>query len=384
MPLNKLTDRKIASTKGPARLNDGGGLWLTVQPSGTRQWTLRFTQGKKRREMGLGSYPVVTLQMAREAALAARREVRSGQDPIAMRKRAQGLPTFEDAAHEVHRINAPSWKNRKHAAQFISTLETYVFPQFGGLPVTDIQAHHVHSALMPIWHEKPETARRVKQRIGTVMKWVLSQGMRVDDPTAAVEAGLPRQAGRKAQRKALAYDDVPKAIAAVNASQAGARTKLAFELLVLTAVRSAEVRGALWSEFDLEQGLWVIPAARMKMDREHRVPLPARAIEIVQAAEALADGSDLVFAGAHHGKPMSDATLRKLIRSQGFNVDVHGFRTSFRTWAAEQTSFPREIAEQALAHKTGSAVEQAYQRSDYLEKRRDLMNRWAEHCRTDP
>jgi len=378
--MNRLTDRKVKALKGPDRIGDGGGLWLTAQASGAKQWTVRFTLHKKRREMGLGSYPIISLIEAREMALEARRLVKQGLDPIADRRHSSEVLSFAEAAREVHRINAPSWKNAKHAAQFISTLETYTFPHFGDVSVADVQSHHVLSALQPIWLEKPETARRVKQRIGKVMEFAMAKGWRGDNPIDAAAAGLPKQSGQKQQRKALDYRQVSAVIEAVQASGAAQLTKLAFEFLVLTAGRSGEVRDATWAEINEDDLLWVIPSDRMKAGKEHRVVLSKRAMEIVRQARAHSDGSDLIFSGSRYGKPISDATLRKLVREHGFQVDIHGFRSSFRTWASEQTDYQGEIAEMALAHSIGNAVERAYKRTDLLDKRLALMDDWASYC----
>ena len=380
LPRNQLTNLMVKSLKGPNRVGDGGGLWLSVQNSGAKQWTVRFTLDGKRREMGLGSYPIITLEEAREKALEARRLVKQGVDPIAEKRRSSSILSFAQAAREVHRINAPSWKNAKHGAQFISTLETYTFPHFGDLSIASIQSQHILSALQPIWLSKPETARRVKQRIGKVMEWSMAQGWRIDNPVDAATAGLPKQNAPKNRRKALPYREVPALIDAVQASGAAPLTKLAFEFLVLTAGRSGEVRESSWSEINETEQLWVIPGDRMKAGQEHRVALPGRAFQILEEARMHSDGSDLIFSGSRYGKPLSDATLRKLVRSLGFEVDIHGFRSSFRTWASEQTDYRPEIPEMALAHSVGNAVQRAYARTDLLDKRRALMEDWAEYC----
>lgn len=380
MALNKLTDRKVAAFKGPGRIGDGGGLWLTAQASGAKQWTLRYTFAGKRREMGLGSYPIVPLADGREKALEARRLAKSGIDPILDRKQTAEIMSFAEAAREVHRINLPTWRNKKHADQFISTLETYAIPVFGDLSCTEIQPSHILEALQPIWLEKEETARRTKQRIGKVMEWCMAQGWRKDNPVVAASAGLPKQAKKVKQRKSLHHAEMRAVLAAVGGSEAAPRTKLAFECLVLTGVRSQEIRGAVWSEFNFEAGVWVIPAERMKMEREHRVPISGSVMELLEQARAESDGSDLVFAGSKFGKPMSDATLLKLVREQGFDVDIHGFRSTFKTWAMEETNVDKDAIEMSLSHSIGTAVEQAYVRTDLLERRRALMEAWAGYC----
>lgn len=285
--------------------------------------------------------------------------------------------TFEEAARKVHELHKPTWRNPKHAAQFIATLEAYAFPRLGRMKTPDVTSADVLAVLSPIWIEKAETARRVRQRIGTVMKWAIAQGWRKDNPVESIAQALPKAEKVKGRRKALPYVEVASCLDAVRASGAGQATKLALELLVLTAARSGEVRLAVWPEFDLEAAVWEIPAERMKMKRAHRVPLSPAALAILTQAKALKDGSGLAFPGTKRGRPLSDMTLSKLVKELGFAADVHGFRTSFRTWAQERTNFPREVAEAALAHAVGDAVEQAYARSDVFEKRRKMMNAWA-------
>nr|WP_245882764.1 site-specific integrase [Yoonia sediminilitoris] len=245
--------------------------------------------------------------------------------------------------------------------------------------MSDITAADVLAALLPIWTTKQETARRVKQRIGTVMKWAVAQGFRQDDPSAAIQSALPKVRARPKHRKALPYADVAECVETVVASGAGKTTKLALEFLILTAARSGEVRLATWSEIDFDKGEWCVPADRMKAGVDHRVPLSLRAVAILNEARAYADGSDLVFPGSREGKPMSDMTLSKLVKSLGYDVDVHGFRTSFRTWAQEQTSFPHDVVEKALAHTIKNKSVAAYARSDLFEKRHELMNAWARY-----
>ncbi|MEX3314988.1 tyrosine-type recombinase/integrase [Sulfitobacter sp. PS-8MA] len=233
------------------------------------------------------------------------------------------------------------------------------------------------AVLQPIWLEKPETARRVRQRIGTVMKWAVANGWRQDNPADAIAQALPKQDKTQAHRKALPYDKVAEFLTTLKASDAGTATKLALELVILTASRSGEVRLAEWSEFDLQAGIWTRPAHRMKPKKVHRVPLSPRAVEVLTEARKLGSGEGLVFPGAKYGKPLSDMTLSKLTKALGYDVDVHGFRTSFKTWAQERTNTPRDVSESALAHTVKDKAEAAYARSDFFEKRRRLMERWA-------
>ncbi|MCX5517767.1 tyrosine-type recombinase/integrase [Kaistia defluvii] len=376
-PEKALTAQLVRTVQEPGKYFDGQGLYLRVEPNGSRFWVQRITIRGKRCELGLGPPSLVPLAEARAVALANRKLAREGGDPLQAKREAAAVLSFEEAARKVHEMHSPTWKNPKHAAQFISTLETYAFPRLGRLKVPDVTTADVLAVLSPIWVEKAETARRVRQRIGTVMKWAIAQGWRQDNPAENIAQALPKAETAKANRKALAYGEVAVCLDAVRASGAGLATKLALELLVLSASRSGEIRLAVWSEFDLKAKVWEVPAERMKMKKLHRVPLSSRALALLDQAKALGDGSGLVFPGTKTGKPLSDMTLSKLVKELGFPVDVHGFRTSFRTWAQERTTFPREVAEAALAHAVGDAVEQAYARSDVFEKRRKMMDAWA-------
>jgi integrase len=367
----------VRTAQEPGKYFDGNGLYLRIDPNGSRFWVQRIVIRGKRCEMGLGSPSLVSLADARSAALENRRLARSGGNPLQARREAGAVLTFEEAARKVHEMHKPTWSNPKHGAQFLATLETYAFPRLGKLRVPDVTAADVLAVLTPIWVEKAETARRVRQRISTVMKWTIAKGWRKDNPAESIAQALPKASDVKTNRKALPYAEVAGCMGAVKTSGAGISTKLALELLVLSASRSGEIRGAVWPEIDMKAKVWEIPAERMKMKRAHRVPLSARAVAILEEAKAISDGSDLVFPGTKKGKPLSDMTLSKLVKELGFDADVHGFRTSFRTWAQERTNFPREVAEAALAHAVGDAVEQAYARSDVFEKRRKMMDAWA-------
>lgn len=375
-PEKALSAAFIRTVTAPGKYNDGQGLFLKVDPSGARRWVQRIVIRGKRSEIGIGSASLVSLAEARETALENRKLARAGGDPLQAKREAQALLTFEEAARKVHEIHKPTWRNPKHAAQFISTLETYTFPRIGKLKVSEVTTADVLAVLQPIWLEKSETARRVKQRIGTVMKWAVANGWRPDNPADAVGSALPKQDRTPQHRKAMPYDNVPEFLDTLKASNAGDLTKLALELVILTASRSGEVRLADWSEFDLEAGIWTRPALRMKSKKEHRVPLSARAIEILSGAKALGMGEGLVFPGTKANKPLSDMTLSKLTKELGYDVDVHGFRTSFKTWAQERTNTARDVSEAALAHVVKDKAEAAYARSDFFEKRRKLMERW--------
>ncbi len=384
-PQKALSAVFVRQVSEPGRYSDGNGLYLMVQPSGSKQWVQRLTIRGKRSDIGLGGVSYVSLAEARELAAENKKLARAGGDPLRAKREAQAVLTFEEAARKVHEMHKPTWRNPKHAAQFISTLETYAFPKMGARQVSDVTTADVLGVLQPIWLEKPETARRVRQRIGTVMKWAVAKGWRQDNPAENIGQALPKHKVVKKHRKALPYSQVADCIAAVQASGAWLATKLALEFLVLTAARSGEVREARWEEIEFHGGeaatsatsaTWAIPAERMKMARPHRVPLSGRALEILREAEALRGPSGLLFPSMRD-KPLSDMTLSKLVKELGFDADVHGFRTSFRTWAQEQTNFPREVAEAALAHVVRDKSEAAYARSDVFEKRRKMMESWA-------
>ncbi len=374
-----LTAAFVASVKDPGKFHDGkgAGLFLLVKPSGSRFWVQRIVIRGRRREIGLGSPPVVTLAEARERALEHKRLARAGGDPLAEKQREKRILTFEEAARKTHAELAPTWKNPKDRDAFLATLRTYAFPRFGSARLPDVTSADVRNAILAAREKAPGVARKLTYRIGFVFRWGVAAGICTGNPAIAQALALPREPRKPEHRKALPYAEVAGCIEAVRASKAGATTKLAMEFLALTATRSGETRLARWDEID--GTTWTIPADRSKMGRPHRVPLSARALEILREAEALSDGSALIFPGTKQSRPISDMTLSKLVKELGFDADVHGLRTSFRTWAQERTNFPREVAEAALAHKVGDAAEQAYARSDLFEKRRKLMAAWAEY-----
>ena len=271
----------VRSVTTPGKYTDGNGLILKVDKSGAKRWVQRIVIQGKRTEIGMGGASLVSLAEAREQALENRKLARAGGDPLQAKRTSQALLTFEEASRKVHKIHEPTWRNKKHAAQFLSTLETYTFPRIGKLKVSEVTTADVLAVLQPIWLAKPETARRVRQRIGTVMKWAVAHGWRTDNPAEAISQALPKQTDTQQHRKALPYDKVPEFLEALRTSNAGDATKLALELVIVTASRSGEVRLAQWSEFDLNQGIWTRPALRMKSKKEHRVPLSPRALELL-------------------------------------------------------------------------------------------------------
>jgi integrase len=380
----RLSAATVRTLKEAGFYGDGNGLYLKVDANGAKRWVQRLVIHGKRRDLGLGSVTLVSLAEARESALQNRKQARTGEDPVAAKRRSEGILTFAEAAQKVHDLSKPTWRNDKHGNQWLSTLQAYAFPHFGTKRINTVNGADVLAALTPIWNSHPATASRVKQRVGTVMKWAMAQGWRDDNPAETITKALPRHDQSKVQhRKALPYDAVANAIAKVRASEAGATTKLAFEFLVLTATRSGEVRGATWAEVDLAKGVWTIPAARMKAKKEHRVPMSARCIAILEEAEALKQpGSDLVFPGTKQDRPLSDMTLSKLMKELSIAAVPHGFRSSFRDWAGEQTNHPREVVEFALAHVIKDKAEAAYARSDLFEKRRRIMDDWCDFLAT--
>ena len=373
----------IKSIKEPGRYSDGPGgrgLSLLVKRGWrgrvAKSWSQRLRINSQAFNIGLGPYPVITLAKARELALANRRAVAEGIDP---RTPTETIPTFANAVDRVIALHKEGWKSPKTAKRWRATLETYAMPRLRHKLVSEITTADVMAVLTPIWLAKPETGRQVREHIGVVMKWAIGQGYRNDNPTSdAITKALPKQGQRVKHFTALPFAEVATALATIRGTAAHPSTKLAFELLTLTACRSGEARLATWDEVDLDAATWTIPAARMKNALEHRVPLSEQAMGVLRRARELSDGRELVFP-SQRGKPMTDSTLSKLLRDNHIGSTPHGLRTSFRTWAAECSEVPREIAEHALAHVEGSASELAYRRTDYFERRRVLMEQWADY-----
>lgn len=375
---------KAVQSLPPGRHTDGEGLTLIVDPPRegierpARRWVLRIYVQQRRRDIGLGGYPDISLARAREIARDMRAAAKEGRDPVEERRAQRAertIPTFKAAAEQYFREAVePTGKNAKHRAQWITTLRTYAFPKIGNRRVDQVTPDDARNVLLPIWLGKPETARRVRQRMNSVFEWACVSGIRKNgNPMQGIAKGLPKQPKKQGHFTALPYDDLPGFMDRLTGCEGvGA---LALRFTILTAARSGETRGATWDEIDLESGVWTIPAERMKAEKEHRVPLSPAALDILGQAKGLSDS--LVFPGARKGKPMSDMTLAAVLKRLDVPVTVHGFRSTFRDWAAEQTSFPREIAEKALAHTVGDATERAYARSDLFDRRRELMEAWA-------
>ena len=377
-PINALTAVRVRNEKKPGRYADGNGLYLVVDPSGARRWLLRLIIEGRRRDLGLGSTRLVPLSEAREKALAYRKTARQGGDPVREGKRTSAVaPTFSNAAETVHASRAPGFRNAKHAAQWISTLRTYANPTIGEMTIDVIATPDILRLIGPIWLAKPETARRVLQRIGTVFDWAKAAGYRTgENPVGGVKQGLAKQAGGKKHHSAMPFIDVPEFVAMLRATDGYATSHLPLEFMILTAVRTSEVLKAKWPEMDLNAAVWTIPAERMKAKREHRVPLTARCIEILEVARQISPISDYVFTGRDGMKPASNMTMLQVMNRLELPYVPHGFRSSFRDWASETTNHPREVCEIALAHTISNKVEAAYRRGDLLERRTTLMHDW--------
>ena len=377
----RLSATFVRTVNVPGRYGDGyGGLGLSLRVTPRRTggfsktWAQAVSPNGRKTSLGLGSYPVVTLAMARDRALANARAIAEGRDP---RRRMQQVPTFAQANETVIAIHAGNWKSDRSESQWRASMRDYAMPRLARKRVDAVTTADVMAVLLPIWSTKRETARRVRQRIGAVMKWAVAQGYRDDNPAGdAISAALPKTAVRQQHMRALPHTEVGAALRRVKGSGAYVGTMLAFEFLVLNAARSGEVRNARWDEIDRVGAVWTIPAERMKAGREHRVPLSARALEILDEAAQLFDGEGLVFPSPT-GRVLNHATMTTLLRGLGIDAVAHGFRSSFRDWAAECTDAPREVCELALAHVNSDRVEAAYRRSDLFEKRRDLMDDWA-------
>ncbi len=382
----KLT-KKLVQNLGPGRHGDGSGLYLVVDPSGARRWIVRVTvKGQKNRQgaplrtdFGLGGADVVTLNQARERALEYRRMAKSGLNPRYNAKRE--APTFEELSQQVHIERLPTWKNAKHGQQWLNTLRDYAFPKIGRMPVDSIGQPEVLMCLSPIWTEKHETAKRLAQRIKTVLDVAKSKGFREgENPVTAVREAkvLPTVKAKVKHHDAMPWQIVPAFYAELSKRSAVAAKALQFT--ILTACRTSEVLEARWPEFDFEARVWTIPPERMKAGEEHRVPLTDEMLAILEPLKAMA--SDYVFEGQKRHQPLSNMSMLMLLRRMGKGgYTVHGFRSTFRDWAADATGAPREVAEAALAHQVGSEVERAYARTDMLERRRELMDMWSRFTR---
>jgi integrase len=396
----KLSAVEVAKAKGRAVLHDGGGLYLRISSTGAKSWVFRFQLDGKRRDMGLGPFPDISLAEARVRATEARRRRHDGIDPLAARaaeRQAQRLATakgrtFREVAEEFINRNEAGWRNAKHRQQWRNTLATYVYPVLGELPVAEINAGLVVQVLDPIWTEKPETASRVRGRIEAVLDAATVRGHR-EGPNPAQWKGnlahvLPSRIKirRVEHHAALPIDEMPAFMADLGTRNGVAARAL--EFTILAAARTAEVLGARWAEIDLDATVWTVPAQRMKAGREHRIPLSSAACAVLKEVRPLAimrngnpDPTAPVFPGPRRALPMSNMVMLMLLRRMGrTDLTAHGFRSTFSDWSAERTAFPREVVELALAHAVENKVEAAYRRGDLFDRRRSLMEAWACFC----
>ena len=396
--IHRLSALKVTSLKKPGYYADGGSLYLRIAPGGSKGWIFRFTLASRKRDAGLGAFPAVSLVRAREEAQRCRQLVAQGTDPIEARKGAlaaariasEKAMSFEQCAKAFIASHEAGWRSEIHRRQWRKSLATHAFPVIGALPVHAIDIGLVLKVLEPLWKEKPETASRVRQRIERVLNWAKVRGYREGENPAVwrghLDQLLPakRKVRQVAHHPAMPYREIGTLMAKLR-SEANLSGR-ALEFLILTATRMGEALGARWDEVDLGQRMWTIPASRMKASREHRVPLSARAIAILNEMAEIRH-NEFVFPGAKQGRPLTrnvPVRLLQRLADRGSATTPHGFRSSFREWAAEATDFPREAAELALAHAVGDSVERAYQRGDLLEKRRRVMEAWATYCARKP
>ena len=387
MAIHKLSARKV-ETAPAGKYEDGGGLRLVVSASGARKWVFRYTLSGKRREMGLGSLPVVELSDARTKAAEYRALVARGDDPIKARwVEPERVPSFTSCAAQYIRAHRRGWKNTKHARQWVSTLKTYARPVIGTAQVDEISTDDVLKILTPIWTTKTETAKRVQGRIENILDFAAARKYRDPINQARWRGHLdkllpkPSRVRTVTHHPAMPYADLPDFMKALREN--GSISAQALTFLILTATRTGEVLNAKWDEIDLDTRIWTIPAVRMKARREHRVPLSEETVMILSGLSRIA-GNHHVFPGSRHGRPLSNMALLQLMRGMGYGVDgangpyvPHGFRSSFRDWSGEVSSFPRDVAEMALAHVIENKVEAAYRRGDLFQKRAKMMEAWA-------
>jgi len=388
-----LTARQVETARKPGFYADGNGLYLRVAPGGSRSWVYRFMLNGRRRDMGLGPYPLVTLASARERVAAARLVKLDGTDPLEERRagalkarveRAK-VVTFAEAAQQYVSAHRAGWRGARAVQDWTGTIEAYVLPIFGDLPVAEIDTGLVMQAIQPIWNTKTATATRVRARVEAVLDWCRVRGYRQGENPARwkghIEALLPRKSkvAPVEHHPAMPYGEVAAFLAELRYVESSAARAL--EFAILTAARSGEVIGARWDEIDIPNRLWIVPAARMKSGREHRVPLSPPAMAVLEKI-AETRYSDWVFSGRQVGQPIGKmAMLLTLQRVSGRDdISVHGFRSSFRDWCAELTQYPSELAEMALAHSINSAVEAAYRRGDMFDRRRKLAEAWGRFC----
>jgi integrase len=385
--LNRLSAKKAEKLTRPGRHADGGGLYLAISGDGSRRrWVFLYRTAGRLREMGLGSARAITLADARDMASGARAALRNGRDPLADREAARAIPTFGEMAEEVIASLENGWKNPKHRKQWRSTVTDHC-KAIRSVPVNAITTEHILAVLKPLWERVPETASRLRGRIEVVLDAAKAKGLRTGENPARWRGNLnhllpKRQKLTRGHHKALPYRDVPAFIARLRES--GSMAALCLEFTILTAARSGEALGARWDEINLDRRLWTMPASRMKGGRPHEVPLAERAVAIINTMRLIGREGEYVFAGQRPGRHLSGMAMEMVMRRMKVPATVHGFRSAFRDWAAEETDFPSEVVEMALAHTIRNAVERAYRRGNLLEKRRALMDAWARYCEPRP
>ena len=386
MPVKEklLTDLAIRHA-GTGTHNDGNGLTLRVGKGGSRSWVLRYMFNGQPANVGLGSYPSVGVKEARAKAAECRAEIEEGRKPsgatsrIVARRNVQESyakqVTFREVAEQVIQLRRPTWSSERHATQWRESLTNHAFPVIGDLPIESITSGDILRLLTPIWNEIPETATRVKQRVEVILDYAIASNMRQDNPVSAVARALPRRPRLKRHHPAVDNGAVPAVLELVRSSTANKSTRLAFEFMVLTAARAGEVRNMTWDEVCGET--WTVPAERMKMRREHRVPLSDRAVAVLNEARYLRAEGNIVFPNRRTGRPLSDMAFTRLLERLEVPAVPHGFRSSFKDWTLAETSYPWAVSEAALAHNLGYSLESAYARTDLFERRRGLMQEWA-------
>jgi len=372
----KLTAITVRKLQKPGLHADGNGLYLRITKTGSKSWVMRYQDHGKPKTIGLGSAVKIPLAEARETVERLQKAKRDGADPVAERDgRAAGM-TFDDAARSYIAETSPSWKNAKHAQQWANTIATYATPMVGDRPVADVDSNDIWKVLSPIWQEKPETARRVKQRMHAILEWAHATGHRKEqNPVDTIRRVLPKQQEAKSHHAALPYQQMPVFLADLRSSNSNRFIRLGLEFLVRTASRTSEVLGARWEEIDGD--IWTVPASRMKTGREHRVPLTEATAALLEQVRKVGVRSDFIFPGRDWNRPLSGMAFLMAIRRIGYGeFTVHGFRSTFRDWTAERTNVQRDVCEAALAHSVGNKVEAAYKRTDLFDKRRSLMDGW--------
>ena len=383
-----LTDMAIRHA-GPGTHNDGNGLTLRVGKGGSRSWVLRYTFNGRAANVGLGSYPAVGVKEARAKAALCRAEIAEGYRPTGSKEREADVrrvvqetlaqATFREVAERVIELRRPTWTSERHATQWRESLTNHAFPVIGDLPIGDITSRDILNVLTPIWHRLPETATRVKQRVEVILDYAIASNMRQDNPVSAVAKALPPRPRLKRHHPAVDNGEVPAVLERVRCSTADKSTRLAFEFMVLTAARAGEVRNMTWDE--IWGDTWTVPAAHMKMRREHRVPLSDSAVTILKEARTLRKEENfIVFPNRRTGKPLSNMAFTRLLERLEVPAVPHGFRSSFKGWTLAETSYPWAVSEAALAHNLGNSMEAAYARTDLFDRRRDLMRDWAAYC----